>query len=134
MDLETIPVISEELSNEFHSMNDEFTSYCDEQGGAFESPDHPNVSTTVDLDLSAEDQIDDFFFDKEPCCTLGSNKSACWTWAGREKFLQMRLESQELDKMEGGVAVLASLRVMRSIASTSCEGSWSSIKYQFGGI
>jgi len=62
MDLETIPVISEELSNEFHSMNEEFTSYCDEQGGAFESPDHPNISTTVDLDLSAEDQIDDFFF------------------------------------------------------------------------
>jgi len=75
-----------------------------------------------------------FFLDKEPCCTLGSNKSACWTWAGREKFLQMRLESQELDKMEGGVAVLASLRVMRSIAGTSCEGSQSSIKYQFGGI
>ena len=61
MDLETIPVISEELCSEFHSMNEEFTSHCDEQGGAFESPDHPNVSTTVDLDLSAEDQINDFF-------------------------------------------------------------------------
>ena len=74
------------------------------------------------------------FFDKEPCCTLGPNKSACWTQAGREKFLQARLESQELDKKEGDVAVLASLRVMRSLPSTSQEGSRSSIKYQFGGV
>ena len=63
MDLETIPVISEELSSEFHSMNEEFTSHCDEQDDAFQSPNHPNNSTTVDLDLSAEVQI------KEAVCS-----------------------------------------------------------------
>lgn len=46
----------------------------------------------------------------------------------------MKLESQELDKKEGDIAVLASLRVMHSIPSTSREGSRSSIKYQFGGM
>ena len=39
--------------------------------------------------------------------------------------------TRELDKKEGDVAVLASLRVMRSLPSTSQEGSRSSIKYQF---
>ena len=38
-----------------------------------------------------------------------------------------------MDKKEGDVAVLASLRVMRSLPSTSQEGSRSSINYQFGG-
>ena len=52
------------------------------------------------------------------------------TQAGREKF---RHESQELDKKEGDLAVLASLRAMRSLPS-SCEDLRSSIKYQFRGM
>lgn len=41
------------------------------------------------------------FFSGEPCCTLGPNKSACWSQAGRETFLLARHESQGLDKKSG---------------------------------
>ena len=64
-------------------MNEEFTGHDDELSDAFKSSD---TSNTVDLDKSVEDQAEEAiirdFFDKEPCCTLGPNKSACWTQAG----------------------------------------------------
>ena len=134
MDLEGIPGLSDELNSEVYSMNEEFSGHQDERDDADDIPDGPIAS--VDLDKSAEDGEEEAlvrdFFNGEPCCTLGPNKSACWSRAGRERFLLARQNSLDLEKKEADLAVLATLRATRSFASH--EVGRSSIKYQFGGM
>ena len=50
------------------------------------------------------------FFNGEHCCTLGPNKSACWSRAGRERFLLARQNILDVEKKEADLAVLATLR------------------------
>ena len=62
-------------------MVEEFSGHLDEQGDAIDTPDEPSAS--VDLDRSVEDREEEAvvreYFDGNPCCSLGSNKGACWT-------------------------------------------------------
>ena len=122
MDLETIPGFSEELNSEIFSMNEEFSSHHNEQGDANNTPD--GASASVDLDRSMEDREEEAivreYFDTTPCCTLGPNKSACWTRAGRERFLLARQESMDLEKKELDLVVLATLRATRAFTNDPC--------------
>ena len=79
MELDAIPGLSDKVNSEFHSMIEEFSGHVDEQGDAKDTSDERSVS--VDLDRSIEDQKEEAivceYFDGNPCCSLGSNKSAC---------------------------------------------------------
>ena len=80
-------------------MNEEFSCHQSEQGDANDTAD--SASASLDLDKSVEDReeaIGREYFDGSPCCTLGPNWSACWTRAGRERFLSARQESVDLEK------------------------------------
>lgn len=136
MELDAIPGLSDEVNSEFHSMIEEFSGHVDEQGDANDTSDEP--STSVDLDRSVEDQKEEAivreYFDGSPCCSLGPNKSACWTLFGRERLLAARQESMDLDKKDLDMAVLATLRATRTLTSTPSTSARASIKYQYGGI
>ena len=139
MELEAIPGLSDEVNSEFHFMIEEFSGHVDEQGDANDTPDEP--CTSVDLDRSIEDRKEEAiiseYFDGNPCCSLGPNKSACWTRIVRERLLAARQESMDLEKKDLDMAVLATLRATRmltSTPSTSHEAARASIKYQYGGI
>ena len=74
-------------------------------------------------------------FDGSPCCALGPKKGPCWIRGGREKFVQARQESLDLEKKEVDLIVLATLRAFRSFThdpSVSHEVVRASIKYHYG--
>ena len=110
-------------------MNEEFTGHCNEPDDVNEVPDDLHSSSSVDLERIAEHHIEeaiiDVFFNAEQCCP--------WTQVGR-KFLQERLEHQELVVKEADIAVLSSLHPLFSLSSTTRERLRSSIKYLFEGM
>ena len=129
VDLEYIPGLSEDLNTELTALNSDFY-------GSDDDLDEPRVSVTnvsVDLDLSVEDKAEEAeagsFFNEEPCCTAGPNKSACWKQFGHERVLKASRETLELDKNEVDLAILAELSVMRADG----PAGHSPIGYQFCG-
>ena len=79
---------------------------------------------SVDLDRSVEDREEEAivreYFNTTPCCTLGPNKSACWTRAGRERFLLARQKSMDLEKKELDLVVLATLPATHAFTNDPC--------------
>ena len=139
MDLEAIPGLSDELNSEVCSMNEEFCSHQSEQSSCEQAGDDDTAEGAIassDLDKSVEDREEETvvheYFDGSPCCTLGPNKSACWTRAGRERFLLARQESLDLEKKDLDLVVLGTLRASCTFSSTSREVVRASSKYHYG--
>ena len=133
MDLEAIPGLLEEVNDEVNVANGDFSL-----GGGEEESEQPALeasatSSSVDLDLSVEDMEEEAllknFFEGDPCCSLGTNKTPCWSYYGRDSFEAARQDSLELDKSELDIAVLAQLRSSRLLKSSS----HTSVSYQYGG-
>ncbi len=125
MDLDPIPGLSEEVNDEVSTANREFS----------EEIDHENIvagpsTSTLCLDESVEDkEEEEDFFDGDPCCSLGPDKTACWKHYGRESFKIARQDFLELEKAELDLVVLAQLRSSRSLKGSSHIY----VNYQFGG-
>lgn len=137
MDLEGIPGLSKELNSEVANVDEAFCGHQDSEPDMEDDPDEhserPIQSRSDDLDRSVEDRDEEALvhgFFEEPCCMLGPNNNACWNHAGRQRLLKARQECQDLEKKELDLAVLATLRVSRSVTDLSER---SSINYQFEG-
>ncbi len=106
MDLDPIPGLSEELNDEVSTANGEFSGEIDHQNTVA----GPSTSL-VDLDESVDDEEEQVlledFFNGDPCCSLGPDKTACWKLYGRESFKVARQDFLELEKAELDLAVLA---------------------------
>ena len=111
MDLEAIPGLSDDENTEIDSMNEEFSGHQNEQEDA-------DDCDSVNLDRSVQDREEEAlvreYFDGSPCCALGPKKGPCWIRGGREKFVQARQESLDLEKKEVDLIVLATLPAFRS--------------------
>ena len=55
------------------------------------------LSTLTEAWKTDKEAIAREYFDGSPCCALGPKKGPCWIRAGREKVLQARQESLELE-------------------------------------
>ena len=103
MDLEAIPGLSDDVNTEIYSMNEEFSGHQNEQEDA-------DDCDSVNLDRSVQDREEEAivreYFDGSPCCALGPKKGPCWIRGGREKFVQARQESLDLEKKEVDLIVL----------------------------
>ena len=93
-------------------------------------------SGTVDVEPSVCDSdeqkiIDLFLGDRPPCCSLGPKGTPCWKQFPAEMLTKARKESLDLDKKELDIAVLATLRALRTCHDESAKVR-SKIQYRFG--
>ena len=56
------------------------------------------IASAVRLCVCVDEAIVREYFDGSPCCALGPKKGPCWIRGGREKFVQARQESLDLEK------------------------------------
>ena len=130
MDTEPILGLSDELNSEFSSAMEDFVGLPDVVHDEEESSGHHSVELDASFEDKEEEATVEAYFNGDPCCALGPEKSACWTRFGRDVFLAARRESLEIDKNEADLAILGSIRTIRSLPNPSGR---TTMNYQFLG-